>query len=405
MHYSSSTNIWWINQFAVPPTLPGGGRHVHLAGSLEKMGCKTTIVSSTGNYMTNKRGVSEMNSCPGVHSFVQIPLGWNGLGNFGKVAKMISFRRKAIGCNWVENGETPDVVIGSSPSLHAALAASEIAKLYDVPFVLEIRDLWPLSLIEVAGVSRRNPIVKWMYKMEKEIVSRATRIISLLPNALTYLEKYDVEPSIVDWIPNGVDGSLYSNTTPNKIKGKISVMYAGSHGLPNGLKTVIDAAKHIQEYDNRITFRFVGEGSSKTNLQEYAAKQGVSNITFEAAIPRHRVPALLASADILVANIPDHELYQYGVSLNKLYEYLASGRPIALASSVADDPVKNAGVGPVALGDDAEGLAKIIYELALLSDEERASLGKKGKSFVEKEHVSDVLAAKVLTCVRKAMEP
>ena len=171
--------------------------------------------------MTNENGVATSSDVPGVHRFIQIPVGWNSLGNVGKVAKMISFGRKIKRGNWIAQGEEPDVVIGSSPSLHAALGASELANRYGVPFILEIRDLWPLSLVEVAGVSPNNPLVKWMYKLEREVVSRATRIISLLPHAHLYLEKYAVDPSTVDWVPNGVEKNLFANEKPKEVKDEI----------------------------------------------------------------------------------------------------------------------------------------------------------------------------------------
>ena len=181
------------------------------------------------------------------------------------------------------------------------------------------------------------------------------------------------------------------------------MLYVGSHGSPNALQTIIDAAKHIQETNKQIKFRFVGDGNAKVDLQQYAVARGVNTISFDEAVPREQIPALLSSADILVANIPNHPLYKYGVSLNKLYEYLASGKPIALASSAANDPVSEAGVGPVVPADDSLALAQRILELASLPASAREELGAKGMRFVEKEHASEVLAKRVLVCMQKAM--
>ena len=390
--------LCWVNQFAIPPNTPGASRHTQMASSLEQYGYSTTIVSSSDNYMTNANL-----SAKAADNFSVIPIGWRGPKNIGKFLKMVSFGNKVQRRRWVPSGYKPDVVIGSSPSLHAALAASNLAKYYQVPFIFEVRDIWPLSLVEIVGLSKHHPLIKYLYKIEKTIISRASRIITLLPNAFDYYKRLGVNEEKIDWIPNGINKKLFTPTNDTQSTNKTTVMYTGAHGHPNGLHTIVDAALIIQSQDPTIKFRLIGSGVLKDQLISYAAKKGVSNITFEHPVNREDVPKLISEADILTANIPKHDIYKYGVSLNKLYEYLASAKPIALASSAAGDPVTMAGVGPVVPADDSVKLAGRILELAVATKEERRSLGLKGRKFVEENNTFDILAKRVDLCIQKVL--
>ena len=392
-------SIWWINQFALPPSQPGGGRHAQIARALAKRGCATTIVASSTNYMTGQE-VGPVDNCD--FDFVQIPIGWRGPGGMGKFLRMRSFGKKVANGKWIGKRTKPDVIIGSSPSLHAANSAAMLALQFNVPFIVEVRDIWPLSLVEVAGVSPKHPVVRHLYKLEEQVVGQASRIISLLPQANRYFLKYGVEGDAIDWIPNGVDMEMFLNSKSSSNE-RTTVMYVGSLGPPNGMQTILDAAKMLQGTNPTITFKIIGDGSEKEKLELYARSQNISSITFESAITREDVPSELASADILVANVPSHDLYKYGISLNKLYEYLASGKPIALATSAADDPVTVAGVGPVVPADDAAALAKRIATLATMAHEEREELGRKGRRFVQENNTFDLLAERVLSSVQKAL--
>lgn len=395
--------LCWVNQFATPPNSPGGCRHIELAKALYPLGYTTTIVSSPDNYMTKSISKDQSQIKPDNFSFIQIPVGWRGPRNIGKFLKMVSFGNKVQRRNWAPGGYKPDVVIGSSPSLHGAIAASNLAKHYQVPFIFEVRDIWPLSLVEIIGLSNSHPLVRYLSKIEKKIVSRASRIITLLPNIYEHYAKLGIQEKLIDWVPNGIDIKMFPDLPPTDNADKTVVMYTGAHGPPNGLHTIVDAAKIVQSKNPSINFRFIGDGSTKLHLQKYAAEQGISNTTFEPAIPRDGVPRLLASADILVANILGHDLYRFGVSLNKLYEYLASSKPIALSSSAAGDPVTMAGVGPVVPADDSPKLAGRILEIAAMTKEERNALGLKGRKFVKENNTFDKLANCIDSCVQKAL--
>jgi glycosyltransferase involved in cell wall biosynthesis len=392
-------NIWWINQFALPTSQPGGGRHVQLARALAKQGCTTTIVASSTNYMTGLEvEPEEMRAL----DFVPIPIGWRGPRGIGKLLRMRSFGKKVSSGNWIGNRQKPDVIIGSSPSLQAANAAATLAQQFNVPFIVEVRDIWPLSLVEVAGVSPKHPIVRHLYKLEERVIRRAARVISLLPQAGNYFSKYGTKADTIDWIPNGVDMEMFPEVESTSTEGT-TVLYVGSLGPPNGMLTILDAAKMLQATHPSIQFRIIGDGSAKEKLKLYARSKNMTTVSFEPAISREKVPAELANADILVANVPSHDLYKYGISLNKLYEYLASGKPIALATSAADDPVTVAGVGPVVPADDAGALAKRIAVLATMTHEEREELGIKGRRFVQENNMFDLLAERVLSSVQKAL--
>ncbi|HIA71252.1 MAG TPA: glycosyltransferase WbuB [Phycisphaerales bacterium] len=396
-------NIWWINQFALPSSQPGGGRHAQIARTLAKRGCATTIVASSTNYMTG-REMEPVDTCEesSEFDFVQIPVGWRGPGGIGKLLRMRAFGKKLSSGKWIGERSRPDVIIGSSPSLHAALSASELAAKFDVPFILEVRDIWPLSLVEVAGVSQNHPVVKHLYRLEEKIVSRASQIMSLLPNAHEYFSKYGVLQEKIDWIPNGVDLDLFSMPKKDTNAKETVVMYLGSMGSPNGMLTILKAAKILQGKNANIQFRLIGDGAKKIELEQFVKDNNISSVVFEPSIPHKNVCKTIGQADILVANVPNRDLYKYGISLNKLYEYLASEKPIALACSVVDNPVTLAGADTVVPADDASALAEKIIQLSLMSEESRNTIGKMGREYVKLNNTFESIADRVISCIQKA---
>ena len=336
---------------------------------------------------------------------VQIPTGWMGPASIGKFLTMISFGRKIQKARWATPLAKPDVIIGSSPSLHAAMGGLKLAKQMGVPFILEIRDLWPASIIEVARVSPANPIVKRLKKLERTLVRDSDGIITLLSGAADYYEKLDIPKDKFEWVPNGVDLQLFDTekkTTRDEVK---TVMYSGAHGQANGLFTLVEAAGLLQEKYPEIKFRFIGDGVLKERLQHFAKEEGIKTAIFDNAVSQTNMPSLMQEADIFVAQLQDLPLFKYGVSPNKIYEYMAASKPIVFGTTSPENPVTKAGVGPVVEPNNPKAVTDRIIEIIAMTQEERDGLGKKGRRFVQENNTFDVLAARVLESVQKALRP
>src|SRR5262249_38045981 len=195
--------------------------------------------------------------------------------------------------------------------------------------------------------------------IETVLYYKSSHIVTLLPFAQRYMAKRGVNPEKITYIPNGIDLDSFPAPKAPPDRPVFSIVYAGAHGLANGLDVILEAARLVQQAPSSrpIVFRLIGSGPEKARLQEIARQRKIENVQFEPARPKTEVYTALADADAFVVNLRNSPLYQYGISLNKIYEYLAAGRPTIIASNAANNPVAEAGAGEVVPADDATGIA------------------------------------------------
>jgi glycosyltransferase involved in cell wall biosynthesis len=386
-------NIWILNHYALPPEAGGGTRHFDFAAALRRRGHDVTIVASSIHYATHKqmRDYGEkdylVEMLDGVR-FVWLktpPYSGNGIG---RVRNMLAYTRSAIRLLPRMDIPAPDVVVGSSVHLFAVYAAYRLARRYGVPFVMEVRDLWPETLIEF-GMSRYHPFVVLLGVTERFLYRKADKIVSLLPFAYEHIGRY-TDPSKVVWISNGTDTRRIAYVPPAK-KPTLDVCYAGTMGTANNLDVLLDAASLLRERDD-IRFRLYGEGPLKEKLLRRVLEERLHNVTLEDAVPKEEVGGLLASCDVLYVGLKDTPLYRYGMSMNKIYDYMAAGRPVVFAAASRNDPLKEAGVGYSVAPDNAEAIRDALVRIAELPIERRRELGEKARKFVEAHYDVEVLA-------------
>jgi glycosyltransferase involved in cell wall biosynthesis len=215
--------------------------------------------------------------------------------------------------------ERPDVIIGSSVHLLAVLAAYLVAKRYKAKFIMEVRDLWPQTIIDMGQLSERSPITKVLQALERFLYRRAEKIITLQPSAHEYITACGIPRDKIVWIPNGVDLSRFDGAIRAKEqRAGFRVMYLGAHGQANALDVLLQAAKIVQERGlSEIEFILVGDGPEKPKLIELANDLGLGNVEFRDSVPKEEVPKVLDEADATVFILNDLALYRYGISLNK----------------------------------------------------------------------------------------
>jgi glycosyltransferase involved in cell wall biosynthesis len=288
------------------------------------------------------------------------------------------------------NLSKPDIIVGSSVHLFAVWAAYKLSCIYNTTFVMEVRDLWPQTLIDM-GISKWHPFIILLGWLEKFLYKKADKIISNLPYAYDYIGKFVKKEKFI-WISNGVDLSNIKYT-PKEKNDKFIISYTGAIGIANNLQILLDVAKKLKDNEN-IYFRIVGEGAEKEKLKVFVEENNLSNVSIENSVPKNEVTNILQNSDTLFLSLKDSPLYKFGISLNKLFDYMASGRVIIFAGNSKNNPIKDANAGYSIAPDDVEDLQKTILEIYNLSQEKRDKIGQKIRKYAEDNYSIEILVDK-----------
>lgn len=377
--------IWFVNQYAIPPQEPGGTRHHALAARLAARGHDTAVIASSFSHVLR----IDRHLDGGENSRLEMIDGveWVWLrspsyaGNsLGRAWNMVVFGYRVWRDPLLHSLPAPDVIIGSTPPLPAAYGAMKLAQTLECGFVGEVRDLWPRALEELGGYGRRHPMIWVLRAMEQSIYSASSRLITLLPSSQGYLIDQGVPREKIVWMPNGVEMDRVPAAEPLIEKKDFTVMYAGTHGFANGLDLVLDAASELGEED--IRFRLIGDGPDKDRLIRRAKAEGISNVTFEDAVPKARIYGVLAQASAFILPLQRANVFAFGLSPNKLFDYLAAGRPLILAADgdLGDVPVDEVGVVASPTGPSIANAVRVLHALP---HAKRAEMGAAARSYVE----------------------
>lgn len=389
-----------VNQYVGLPDTAGGTRHYSLGRELVRRGHQVTMVTASFSHMLRRDFLE-----PGQNLlrrevdgldiiFLRTPA-YDGNGP-RRVWNMVGFARQAWQLPDELIGPRPDVVIGSTPQPFAALAAEHWARTRGIPFVLEVRDLWPQTLLDLGQMSPYHPFILTLASVERQLYRRANRIISLLPCAADHMAARGADPARIRWIPNGVDFEVATYRPPSPGQ-KFTVIYAGTHGMSNQLDSVIDAAVRLREagWSDRLCIRMIGDGPEKARLKARAEAEQLSFVRFEEPVPKGQIFQVLAEADAFVYVLKDSPLYRWGVSPNKLFDYLAAGRPIICGFRSPYNPVAEAQAGLVIPPADGEAIAAAIIRLAEAPPAERLAMGENGRAYAEARHSFGVLGERL----------
>lgn len=403
-----SKTVWVVNHYAGAPGYSRGLRHYHLASCWKDSGAAVTIFAAKYHHLFHKLpSASGKESVEGVnYIWVDAPeyIG-NGIKRFWN---MICFSLMLMFKPWHKTlQQTPTTVLVSSPHLFAWVAAFFLAKKHKARLVFEVRDLWPLSLVALAGLKKYHPIVMLFSLLERFAYRYSSLVVSNLPYANKYMERRGLSCNRFHWIPNGVcfeesrtvydkKSSLITRLDQLCSQGRLIVFYAGGHGLPNALDQVIDAAALVEKQSKNIQFVFVGEGEEKANLEEKARKLGLSNVEFHSPVDKLVINTALLKVDAGLATVQDNAIYQYGVSLNKLFDYMGAAIPVIYVVPGRYNPVAEAGCGISVQPGKPEQLADGILGLMSLPKSTRIELGDKGLDYVREVHDYRTLAEKYL---------
>ena len=407
-------NLWVFNHYAHPPDLPGGTRHYDLGRELVRRGHRVTIFATSFHHALHREvrlGPGErwrVEDADGV-KFVWLWTPPYRRNDWRRVLNMLSYMLRAcrLGRRLPERAPEigkPDVVIGSSVHLLAVLAAYRVARHYHAKFIMEVRDLWPQTIVDMGELSAGNPLTKLLKALERFLYRRAERIIVLGPQMREYIAARGVSRDRIVWIPNGVDLSRFDRAAiPEMGREGFQVIYLGAHGQANALDVLLEAAKVIQDRGHHeIRFVLVGDGPEKPKLMALAKELGLRNMEFREPVSKTEVSKVLNVADATVFILHDLPLYNYGISVNKLFDYLAASKPLILAGRPANNPVEEARCGLTVPPRDPQALAEAVVKLYQMPKEEREAIGKRGREYVEKNHAIPMLAERLIQCLESA---
>ncbi|MFA5665037.1 glycosyltransferase family 4 protein [Castellaniella sp.] len=397
-------HVWILNHYAKVPGESGGTRHYHLAEGLKKHGWEATIIaaslanSESNMYMENNEG----SCCKIVDNisflWLKVP-SYTGNG-VRRIFNMFTYTFRVLKKKTTSKIPQPDVIIGSSVHPFAAMAGVILSRRYDVPFVFEVRDLWPQTLIDMGRLKNNSIVTKLLRMLEGWLYRNADYIVVLLPKAWEYIVPFGISRSKIIWIPNGVDLSLFREVTlPSESKNsEFTLMYFGAHGQANDLDNIIYAMDIVNKcpYGKNIKLRLIGNGVLKPSLIELSDKLALNNVVFEPAVPKKKVPTLAAQADGFIISVLDLPgLYRYGISMNKLFDYLAAMRPIIIASAAVNNPVADAKAGLTVEPNNPQALANAILKLSKMPLCIRQKMAISGRRYVELNHDFNLLAKKL----------
>lgn len=315
----------------------------------------------------------------------------------------------------IKKSEAPESVIASSTYPLDIFPAWFIAKRFKAKLLFEVHDLWPLSPIELGGMKKTHPFIMLMQFAENFAYKHSDTVISMLPKTLEYMVSHGMKPEKFVYVPNGIDLEEWQNpvtleqfpdvmATAEEIKkdqseGKFTIAYLGTHGLANALDNFINAAELIQ--NENIVFYLVGSGPDKKSLMELVKNKKLANVKFVNPIPKKTIPVITKLFDANYIGLQKQSLFRFGISPNKLMDYMTAEKPIINAIEAGNDPVQEANCGYSIPAENPKALADAILKLRNLPKDELKLLGKNGYLYMTKEHDYKILANKFLQAMKK----
>jgi len=280
----------------------------------------------------------------------------------------------------------PDIIIVSSLSILTFLSGVFLKKWLRIPLVIEIRDIYPLTLQEVGTTSPKNPIVLFLKWIEKIGYKNADLIISTLPNAKEHISSVLEKPINFLWLPMGIDPDYFNKNegyppySLRKSENEFIIAYTGSFGKANALDTVFKTAEVLQfDYPN-IRFIFIGDGPLE---ETYKEKYGyLKSIQFLPRVPKDELPSVLGQADILINTWLDRPIYRFGISPNKWMDYMYAGRPILVAFNGYRCIIEEAECGKFIEAENKDALAEAIIEFSRMNPDDLKRMGENGKNYL-----------------------
>ncbi len=397
-------NIVYLNHYAGSPALGMEYRPYYLAREWVRAGHRVRMVAATYSHVRARQPAAGRESIDGIgYDWVPAPrYAGNGLGRVRNIATFLAGV-------WARTDELvrevkPDVVIASSTYPMDIWVARRIARRAGAVLVFEVHDLWPLSPIELSGMSPNHPFARLCSRAEKTAYRDADLVVSMLPKVHGHMASRGLDLTKLRIVPNGVSPDdwqaepaalrpdVATTLATERAAGRVVLGYAGSMGLPNALDDLLSAAALLR--DLPLSIVMLGDGHERERLVQRIASEQLSHVHWLPPIPKAQVPAFLAAIDVAYIGWQRVPIYRFGIAPNKLMDYMMAGCVVLHAVEAGNDPVVESGCGLTVTPESPASVAAGVRQLLALPAELRRAMGQRGRAFVEAEHSYPVLAAR-----------
>ncbi len=369
--------IWLINHYAVPPQYYPLARPSAFAKNLIKMGHDVTIIAASTVHNSEKNLIEGNERVKKITDdgvpYVLIKCTdykGNGLKRIKNIYEFANRLPKIL-----DTMDKPNVIMATCFDPLSCYAGIQYAKKHKIKAVAEIADLWPETLVDYKGVSKNNPVVQYLRIIEKSIYTKADKIVFTMEGAYDYIIEQGWEKEIprdkVVFINNGIDLEQFEYNrdhyhiddsdlnNPELFK----VVYVGSIRTVNNLGLLLDTAKDIS--NERIRFLIWGTGDELDKLKKRVIDEKIKNVVFKGFVEKKYIAYITTQADLnLIHNNPS-VIFKYGISFNKLFDYLASGKPSLTTFPCKYNPAVYEGAGVDVERPTSQEIAKVIDQLSI----------------------------------------
>ncbi|WP_428909849.1 glycosyltransferase family 4 protein [Niallia sp. Krafla_26] len=385
--------VWIWNHYGTKMFKDQAGRHYWFAENLVKLGAHPTIFCASTMHNSNesipmggqKYASDQLNGIPFV--FVKTPE-YKGNGR-SRILNMITFYRNLfpVARQYAKRFGKPDVILASSVHPLTLIAGIKIAKKLGIPCICEIRDLWPETIVAYGALKRSSIIAKLLYLGEKWIYKKADALIFTMEGGKDYIvdKGWDqenggpIDLNKVHHINNGVDLEMFDynrefHTVEDEDlnnKETFKVIYTGSIGKANNVKKLVEAAEYIEFLGyQHIKLLIYGDGPEKEALEKYCQSKDLQNITFKGFVEKNKIPYILSKSNVNIMHFEQNSLKRYGASLNKMFEYFASGKPTISDCEFGYDQIQKYQCGMVVDNANVKQLSEAIIQFSQMSKAE-----------------------------------
>ena len=396
-------NILLINHYAGSPEMGMEFRPYYFAGEWTKMGHRVDIIAGDYSHLRTKN--PEVGEDFQEEDIDGIKYHWIKTGQYeGNGAKRAFTMFRFVGKLWAKAGKIvkeckPDVVITSSTYPLDTYAGQRIAKKAKAKLIHEVHDMWPISPMELGGMSKRHPFIVLMQMAEDSFCRKSDHVVSLLPNAKEYFMAHGMAESKFVCVANGIVRKEWEDPEPLpvEIKEKLDqikegcgflLCFFGSHTRSYAVGYLIDAVKQFSPHEIGVVL--VGDGTDKKRLQGISRES--ANIHFLDPVPKKYIPSLLDMADGIYVGAAKNRMFRFGICMNKLFDAMMSGKPMLYAVDAPNNYIQEFGCGISVPPEDTEKLVRGIRELVSVPEEERREMGERGRQAVLRHFTYDILS-------------
>ena len=392
--------IWYISKYASPSKYYFGTRHFYLGEEWVKKGHEVYIFTSNASHLTNNlpkfKGKSYSEKINGVNTVWLNTYRSERSSGMTRILSWLHFEWQLFTLGKRKIAK-PDVVIISSLSLLTVINAYLFAKRHGAKLIFEIRDIWPLSAIELGGYSKGHPFMRLLAWIEKFGYRKAGAIVGTIPNLAEHVQNVIGTNNKCYCIPQGLSLDFYKDNEKlddayidkNIPKNKFIVAYAGTINANNPLDTLIEAAKKLANHQN-IHFLIIGKGDMKEKWMERT--KDLSNVSFPPPVDKKKINHFLSFVDVCFDSF-ESTLARYGLSRNKWIDYMFAGKPIICSYSGYQSMINEANSGSFVKYGDVDGLVNEIVAYSKKDKCELEAMGARAKKYLLENRTFDKLAS------------